>query len=693
RYAMKINGSTFLTNAAFGTYASSQFGFVRGCAYTVTVEHVAHNTNWAKGTDFDYYALVDGWGKRLTNQVGDLTGDTWYTNAAKGLLIYDPDEILGEYWTDGVTATPYFSGKSAILYALKVDVDVDTDRDGVVEDTDDESGEEAWTINRGAFTIPASVSSLYTNYNVTTLPTLVVRGGLAFPAGHKLRFFRPSSSSALLLLDAVGTVVMGTNVVPSNTYYQIPGPYPLTNDLIYYNVSRVSRTGTIGSSAFEYQLGLQEIDSATNVVCTDTVLLKVAPLILPWDGDAVESVYADSNSVSATITNIPNLILLPATTYQFLQDYVKFTKAQFADTNIADIVVDLKDLNYGPFVKNICPATGELRRVEWNVTGNGGNIIVTPPLANAPYGKVIVGDKYPSAVPYIAAQGIQTNVITTVPTSWLEMGHADEGISFVTSNKILIPDPWTAADIIHAAITNGQGTNKICFGIQPTDTWANTNTHKSFLKLAVATTAAGSFKTNVLSSPGMDAATNTLSVSNAVFEVGDYLRVDSEVLKVTATNATTVTVLRAQAGTTGAAHTTASPIYALSDIMRWNLPIDTPSVHTNMVNVTNALSAALGSYAVTYVKLPVLFDKYGDHFVAGTANAVNCLVYPGQGIFMQDTGSVDFNTYISNHVSSVVFINIWDGYHCWWGEVHCGTATRRTISFTPPWWQALPGWQ
>ena len=136
----------------------------------------------------------------------------------------------------------------------------------------------------------------------------------------------------------------------------------------------------------------------------------------------------------------------------------------------------------------------------------------------------------------------------------------------------------------------------------------------------------------------MDAVTNTFCVSNAVFEVNDFLRVDYEILRVTATNATTVVVLRAQAGTTGATHTTAAPIYALSDVMRFNLPIDDPCVHTNMVNVTNAMSSALGSYAVTYLKLPVLFDRIFTgpgmwKFVAGSANAVNCLVYPGQGVY------------------------------------------------------------
>jgi len=77
-----------------------------------------------------------------------------------------------------------------------------------------------------------------------------------------------------------------------------------------------------------------------------------------------------------------------------------------------------------------------------------------------------------------------------------------------------------------------------------------------------------------------------------------------------------------------------------------------------------------------------------------TEGVVNSLVHPGHGIFMQDTGSMEFNTYVSNSVPGVVWLrDTWDVYHVQYGEIHCGTATRRTIDLTVPWWQRITNWK
>ncbi len=572
------------------------------------------------------------------------------------------------------------------IYILKVDLDADTDRDGTVEDTDDDSGEDAWTLSRGAFTIPASVSSLYQPYKLDILPPVVVRKPPVFPTGHKLRLHRQTGSSNLRILDSSSNVV-----VALSDDYDIPGPYPLTNDLTFYAVSQVSRSGTIGANAFEYLLDLQELDAANSVVCTDTIRLKVAPMILPWDGDSVERVYA-TTLFPAGVTNIPNMDRINSSGTQWAQDFVKFTKSQFAVPSVADVVADLRHSDAGDFVQQLCPATGTLRRVEWDTDGDGGNVMVTPPLTDAFYGKGIVGDKWLNADPYIEAQRVQTNVITTIPTSWLLVGHVDEVISFANASTVLISDPWTAANLIHDGITNNEGTNILWYGTTPL---SDPTTKKSYLEIAVETTGGGAFKTNAIPSPGMSGTTNsvTLTFPANVFDPGDFVRVDNEVLLVETVVSNSVTFTRQQAGTSATTHSTNALVYALSDIMRWNLPIDSDNAHDHMVDVTNALSSALGSYSLSYVKLPVLFHRVGGDFFAGSANLVNCLVYPGQGIYMQTTGNADFDGYVTSHVSGAVFINIWDQYHRYKGEVHCGTATRRTVNLSPPWWDKVPGWQ
>ena len=123
RYAMTVNCHTVLTSSAYGTYTNKQFRFVRGCAYTCTVVWVDHDWGSSSAIDYDYYARVDGFGRRVaTNNVGDLPGDTWYTNATKGLLIHDPKETLGEYWTDSTTPPIYPSVESAVMYIPRVDL-------------------------------------------------------------------------------------------------------------------------------------------------------------------------------------------------------------------------------------------------------------------------------------------------------------------------------------------------------------------------------------------------------------------------------------------------------------------------------------------------------------------------------------------------------------------------------------------
>lgn len=65
---------------------------------------------------------MDDWGARATNEVGDLSGEAWHTNAANGLLVHDPKEILGEYWTDGPT-TPFYAAETrAVMYVPRVDI-------------------------------------------------------------------------------------------------------------------------------------------------------------------------------------------------------------------------------------------------------------------------------------------------------------------------------------------------------------------------------------------------------------------------------------------------------------------------------------------------------------------------------------------------------------------------------------------
>lgn len=583
----------------------------------------------------------------------------------------------------GTTIDVYVA--AAPVAASVMDLDVDTDRNGSVNSSD-ETDENLWTTNRGAFIPAITVNPLTTN-NVQGLPALVVQGSSSVIPGHILGLAVLRGAAWQLYLLSTNGLFSGF----TSTNQTLSGPY--TGAQTFYPVYQLSRQGADATN-LDFTVQLQQVDAAGQVVMSDTVRFKVAPQILPWDGCVVERVYATS-VFPETVTNIPNLLRITSgATAQWAQDFMKPAKVQWANGKLIDVFADLQHEDADDFMSIVSQSDTVVRASTWSVAGDGGNIMITPPLPDAPYGKAIVGDKRAASTNYLNGQGIQTNVIR-LSTEWLKVGHVDEVIMFVNTNTVLLADPWTAANLMHDAITNGCGTNTIWFGDSTLD---DTNTTRSFLQLAVAVDGAGNFKTNTLPAPGLSSSpTNvTLTFAAQAFETGDVLRVDGELLKVEAVQSNDVTVSRQQAGTVAAAHAAGACVYALTDIMRWNLPVDSENVCTNLSVITNSLTGALGAYNIVYIKIPVLFDRqvYGERsvFVAGSANVVNALVLPAGSTFMQDTGSVVFDAYITSCVPNPVFINIWNDYHRYSGEVHCGTATRRTIDLATPWWQRVTNW-
>ena len=137
----------------------------------------------------------------------------------------------------------------------------------------------------------------------------------------------------------------------------------------------------------------------------------------------------------------------------------------------------------------------------------------------------------------------------------------------------------------------------------------------------------------------------------------------------------------------------------IRQMMKWNLPIDpVTNVSAYVAEFTNQLVGQLAPYELSFIKVPVIFDKEqreptGPYFFyAGSANLVNCLNIPGTGVFMSDPGCEAFRNYTTNLVNDVHWVNVWD-YHCLYGESHCGSATRRTIDFGTPWWEQFPNWE
>jgi hypothetical protein len=589
---------------------------------------------------------------------------------------------------------PDFTGKLGGEYKivlLEVDLDVDTDRDHAVHDVLDDEGEDGWTLSRGALVPPRM--SLYGTNPVQGLAKLVIQRPdplfNAIPA-KSMRIRLPDSSTRqyLWMVDAGGTNVN----FDSSGCYTLP-LWPSSGATFYAASSRSRKYNDGLPVRFDIEL---ELLISNQVVCSDSVLLIVAPLILPSECYPAEKVYSTRDLGISGITFLSQASRASG----WAQDLVKFTKCQTLATNNHSVFVVL-DGNHSGGAANL---DNVLRYDEgipglapWCINGHGGNIMATPPLGtNEPYGRIMLGSKRADSLPFWLAQNVQQ--IVDLDTDWLLVGHVDEIVMFTATNKMLVADPWKAADLLHEEIVSGCDTQTLWWGTASNHVGAARTT--TVAKVVIATNAAGQFKRSHLPTGGLpdSSAPVTIVFSNAVFATGDYLRVNHEILSVLSVNGPVTQVARAQGDRPSQAHAEDDVIYALSDAMRLNLPLGDnahASPASQIALFTNELRVALGD-AIEFVPMPVLFDwvEQGDDngFLAATPNLVNSLVMNESRVIMPAPGIARFKNYAEEHVLGAEFYDSWV-LHVNAGNLHCGTAAIRSLPAVPPFWEQVESWE
>jgi hypothetical protein len=418
------------------------------------------------------------------------------------------------------------------------------------------------------------------------------------------------------------------------------------------------------------------------VIAKDRVLLAVAPVILPSECNAAQTVYATRADLAGLIQGLE---LIPSVADQWTQDQVKFVKTQHAAGVNADLAVTLCHPDTDN-LENVLRHTNKMPYCQWPVSGQGGNMMATPPLGDdSPYGKLMLGTKNVQSQSRWVAQGIQP--VVAISNNWLLVGHVDEILMWAAPDKVLFADPWKAADLLHGEIAAGRETGGLWFGFDAS------GTNRTIREVVIATNNSGYKIGQIMSSlPASSDPTNVV-FSAPLFEAGDILRVDDEIfaLQSVSANGLTGTVERAQANRPPEAHTNGSVIYAYSSVMRKNLPVGPTSEFSAMKQIemaTNQLKQALGNYQMDFVPVPVLFDEYtSGQYAAKTANMVNCLVLNSQSAYYSDPGNAVFRNYFESVVPGASAIDVWTNYHCGLGEIHCGTAVKRVLSAQPPWWE------
>jgi hypothetical protein len=116
----------------------------------------------------------------------------------------------------------------------------------------------------------------------------------------------------------------------------------------------------------------------------------------------------------------------------------------------------------------------------------------------------------------------------------------------------------------------------------------------------------------------------------------------------------------------------------------------------NLQVVTPTITAAKNAVGLTSVAIPVIFRGVGTNnaAVAFTPNLVNLQVVNSQPYFPMQFGPKHSGKDVLEDkaaqnlgLQSIETRDCWTLYHCRGGEVHCGTAVKRTAQ--PNWWTTL----
>ncbi|MFZ2656394.1 MAG: protein-arginine deiminase family protein [Victivallales bacterium] len=569
------------------------------------------------------------------------------------------------------------------LVILGISILGDTNRDGKIEEND-EKDKASWTKDHGAI-IYYGQGKDDKKYNLDdpSIATFIVKKCPVVADEGKL-YLKCTVSDKIAIFKLGDT----TPISFSGGKWEFPGDIA-TGDMIFKIISLVPTSPTF--IKFNLTLTLERNGKITN----DAIAIRVTPIILPWNGDNVEKIY-----VSLNIPGIPNTMLVNSNT-RWAQDVMELGASPITQdgSKTGHILIDLLHPGGINFIIDLQKNNKLWQRLECNNEGNGGDIEVMQPDNANYYGKIYYGSetfKFPNTIKLLKDQGMQS--LSKFDTSWLLVGHVDEVMSFVGGKKVFVPSPRKAFDLMHNQIITGNGNETI-----KTSTSSGTvpmaSETKTFTEICID--PANSFNLYTLETffpSGLLKSSANISFTSAesVFPEKSFLRVDDEILyvrtvvknKKTGEYKTTI-----QRGTntgigvdyivpsTLSAHAPSAKMYVISNSMLAN--ISTKTNHATGIIKRKFLQYL---YGYTLVEMPVLFGKTDGLWYAATSNIVNSLVVDGS-VYYPDPFNPTFDTYIKASGGTTA-VDVWNNFHLYEGELHCGTNAFRKLSDNK-WWNHI----
>ena len=433
-------------------------------------------------------------------------------------------------------------------------------------------------------------------------------------------------------------------------------------------------------------------------VATNTVVLKIPPLIIPWNTLPLSRLWTcDMGSLGRFPASVAadRQICLPDSlhggwqwsqdiiqTYAFQKDTVHGWQTAFADTGHG---------HGGTFPQAVAAASAaDSPTCLFYVSnsGNGGNVEATPPLPGYPYGRLLTGTNMSGhvckAIEVAEAQGLQGPAIK-LPVGWLAGGHVDEVCCFIGERTVMVPSPRLAFNLIAQEVVahNGNYTNTFIWGTDIND-YIRPMQDILFDKVV----------TNANWATDLTASATTVVAPIQDYSYNDVIYCDGEIIGIAifANNldgTATLYLDRGLYGTTPQQHSRSAMLLWLSEVAKENYrEKDHNNVRQPCFYLNNAVySLQTEMPEVSFMPIPVLYTKVYGKFVAGSANMVNAVV-DGNSIYMTDPGCDLFRNAVN--VAGKVFVgghDVWTLYHCSCGELHCGSEAEREIPASPPWWQ------
>ena len=400
------------------------------------------------------------------------------------------------------------------LSAVRVDLDVDTDRDGAVDDVLDEPGEGVWSADRGAMFMvnldkddggrygrpdaidfdvngaPVSEDFVIDGpRDALDLTELVVRLEGIEPGHIESAVLRAPS------LDHVKGVHLFDAIEPGRrSFWGGPGERSVSADLTGRLASGGETTLGVEGLFFRYtepmayggtfeqgypgelELELTVTGHGGVPLGSDRVLLRVAPfVVLPNTQEAVEMWGRDS-SLADFRPFIQDTVALH--TYhtggdQWTQDHVEIGFTHAPGRPKTHVVLQLPrarlttdgtedDTPEWPRERLLAPDVGLFRFWNFHIDDGpsagdfGGNIELMPPTARWPLGRILVGDTMsPKLLRFLEDQGLQSPF--QIGVDWLRVGHVDEVLAFVPGSDgwtLVVADPVQARALLEPLAPN-----------------------------------------------------------------------------------------------------------------------------------------------------------------------------------------------------------------------------------------------